>query len=65
MYSLIIVFGMMSSVSPVGVTSQIVGSFENLEQCRAAASKPQNGGAISDLNLSMGIYWICAYSGTR
>jgi hypothetical protein len=65
MYALIIVIGMMSSVQPVGVTSQIVGHFQNLEQCKAAANNPQNGGAISDLNLSMGIYWHCVYTGTR
>ncbi len=67
MYSLIIVIGMLSpasgSVIPVGVTSQIVGKFKSLEQCKAAASRPGAGGTISELNLSRGLYWYCAYSG--
>jgi len=67
MYALIIVIGMLSpatgSVVPVGITSQVVGKFESLEQCKAAASQPGAGGTISELNLSRGIYWYCAYSG--
>ena len=44
MYALIIVIGMLSqgaagsAVIPVGVTSQIVGKFKNLDECKAAAS---------------------------
>ena len=44
MYALIIVIGMLSTgasgsaVIPVGVTSQIVGKFKNLDECKAAAS---------------------------
>ena len=43
MYALIIVIGMLSqgagsAVMPVGVTSQIVGKFKNLDECKAAAS---------------------------
>jgi hypothetical protein len=67
MYALIIVIAMLSpatgTVTPVGVTSQIVGKFKDLEQCQAAATKPVPGGAISDLSLSRGVYWYCAYSG--
>jgi hypothetical protein len=67
MYALIIVIGMLSpasgSIVPVGVTSQIVGQFQNLEQCKAAAGQPSAGGTISELNLSRGVYWYCAYSG--
>jgi hypothetical protein len=42
MYALIIVIGMLSqgagsAVMPVGVTSQIVGKFKNLDECKAAA----------------------------
>ena len=64
MYALVIVIGLMSSAVPVGVTSHVVGRFENLDQCKEAASKPFNGGAIADLNLSTGMYWYCVYTGT-
>ena len=45
MYALIIVIGMLSqgagsAVMPVGVTSQIVGKFKNLDECKTAASQP-------------------------
>jgi hypothetical protein len=69
MYSLIIVVTVLApasgTVTPVGVTSQIVGKFKNLDQCKMAASKPLVGGAISDLTLSRGIYWYCAYAGGK
>ena len=43
MYALIIVIGMLSpgtsgAVTPLGVTSQIVGKFKNLDECKAAAN---------------------------
>ena len=44
MYALIIVIGVLSSdkpadsALPIGVTSQIVGKFKNLDECKAAAS---------------------------
>ena len=67
MYVLIIVIGMLSpasgSVVPVGVTSQVVGKFKSLEECKAAGSQPGAGGTISELNLSRGLYWYCTYSG--
>jgi hypothetical protein len=66
MYVLIIVIGILSpatsSVVPVGVTSQIVGKFKNLDDCKAAAGRPLAGGIISDLSLTRGVYWYCAYS---
>jgi hypothetical protein len=64
MYALIIVIGMLSPNTSLGagVTSQIVGKFENLDQCKAAAEKPYAGGAISDLSFSRGIYWYCLYT---
>jgi hypothetical protein len=69
MYTLIVVIGMLSpatgSVVPVGVTSQSVGSFKNLEQCKAAAAEPSAGGTISDLSLTRGVYWYCVYAGTE
>jgi hypothetical protein len=69
MYALIIVIGMLSpatsSVVPVGVTSQIVGKFENLDQCQAAAARPIVGGAISDLSLTRGVYWYCVHTGEK
>jgi hypothetical protein len=58
MYALIIVIAVLSpaggAVTPVGVTSQVVGKFRNLDQCKAAASQQSAGGAISDLSLSRG-----------
>lgn len=69
MYALIIVIAMLSpatgTVTPVGVTSQTIGKFKNLEQCKTAATKPLEGGAISDLALSRGVYWYCAYTGMK
>ena len=53
MYTLIIVIAVLSpatgAVTPVGATSQSVGKFKSLDQCKEAASKPTAGGAISDL----------------
>ena len=69
MYSLIIVFAILSpatgAVTPVGVTSQVVGDFKALDQCKAAANEPLTGGAISDLSLSRGVYWYCVNTGTK
>lgn len=69
MYTLIIVIAVLSpatgAVTPVGATSQLVGKFKSLDQCKEAASKPTAGGTISDLGLSRGVYWYCAYAGTR
>lgn len=69
MYTLIIVIAVLSpatgAVTPVGVTSQTIGQFRNLEQCETAANKRLVGGAVSELNLSRGIYWYCAYTGRK
>jgi hypothetical protein len=69
MYSLIILFAILSpatgAVTPVGVTSQTFAKFKTLDQCKAAANEQSAGGAISDLSLSKGIYWHCAYVGPR
>jgi len=69
MYALIIVVAVLSPstgvVTPVGVTSQMVGKFKSLDQCKAAASERGAGGTLSDLGLSRGIYWQCAYAGAR
>ena len=69
MYTLIVVIAVMAPASgaatPVGVTSHIVGSFENIDECKAATAKPVEGTAISDLNLSRGIYWYCVPSGAQ
>jgi hypothetical protein len=67
MYTLIIVIGILSPTTSLaaGVTSQIVGKFEDLDQCKAAAEKPYAGGAISDVGLSRGIYWHCQYTGPK
>ena len=67
MYSLIIVIGMLSpatgAVVPVGVTSQTVGKFKTLEQCKAAGDQPSATGIVSDLSLTRGVYWYCVYAG--
>jgi len=69
MYALILVIGMLSpsgaAVTPVGVTSQTVGTFETIDDCKAAAEKPYAGGAMSELSLSRGLYWYCVYTGTQ
>ena len=69
MYALIVVIAVLSpagsSVTPVGVTSQVIGKFKNLDQCKAAAIRQSASGTISDLSLSKGIYWHCAYAGAR
>jgi hypothetical protein len=69
MYALIIVFAILSpatgAVTPVGVTSQMVGKFKNLDQCKTAANKPAGEGVLSDLALSKGVYWYCAYAGAK
>jgi len=47
MYPLVIVFAILSpatgAVAPVGVTSQTVGEFKTLDQCKAAGSEPLTG----------------------
>jgi hypothetical protein len=69
MYALVIVFAILSpatgTVTPVGVTSQMVGEFKTLDQCKAAANEPLTGGTISDLTLSRGVYWYCINAGTK
>jgi hypothetical protein len=69
MYALIIVIGMLSpatgAVVPVGVTSQVVGKFRTMDQCKAAGAQPIASGAISDLSLTRGVYWYCVYTGAR
>ena len=69
MYTLIVVIAVMwpasGAVTPVGVTSHIVGSFENIDECKAASAKPIEATAVSDLNLSSGIYWYCVPSGAQ
>jgi len=68
MYVLIMIVAVLSpatgTVTPVGVTSQAVGKFQNLDQCKAAANEPLAGGTVSDLSLSRGVYWYCVYTGS-
>ena len=67
MYALVLVIAMLSpatsAVVPVGITSQTISKFKDLEQCKAAASQPLVGGSISDLSLTRGVYWYCVYTG--
>jgi hypothetical protein len=69
MYMLIIVIGMLSpatgAVVPVGITSQIVGKYASLEQCKTAALQPGADGPVVDLSLTRGVYWYCVYSSER
>ena len=62
MYALVIIFAILSpatgAVTPVGVTSQTVGEFKTLDQCKAAVNEPLTGGTFSDLNLSRGVYCV-------
>jgi hypothetical protein len=69
MYALIIVIAVLSpatgAVTPVGVTSQMVGKFKTLDQCKAAANEQTAGGIVADLSLSRGVYWHCAFAGAK
>jgi hypothetical protein len=69
MYALIIAIGMsgMAGMSGGGVTSQIVGKFKNLDECKAAASQPHAGGTMADSGLSAtwGVNWYCTYTGAN
>ena len=70
MYALITVIGVLSSgssVIPVGVTSQLVGKFKTLDDCKTAAIQPHAGGTIPDFNFSTtwGVNWYCTYTGGK
>jgi hypothetical protein len=73
MYALIIVIGVLSSGSstgtaaPIGVTSQIVGKFKDLDECKAAASQPHATGPAVDITVvtTLGSRWYCAYVGAN
>ena len=70
MYALIIVIGILSSggsggSAPIAVTSQIVGKFKNLDECKAAASQPHATGSTTDITglTTLGSRWYCTYAG--
>ena len=64
MYALIIVIAMEQvGGTSVAATSQIIGKFNSLDECKAAASGQSASGAIADLSLTRGAYWHCAYAG--
>jgi hypothetical protein len=72
MYALIIIIGLLSpgstgSTVPIGVTSQIVGKFKNLDECKAAASQPHATGPVSDISgiTTFGSRWYCTYAGAK
>ena len=68
MYMLIVVIGVLSqgaSVLPVGVTSQIVGNFKTLDECKAAASEPYATGPVADVPVTFGSRWYCTYAGAK
>ena len=74
MYVLIIVIGVLSSYNapggsavPIGVTSQIVGKFKNLDECKAAATQPHATAPAEDISLltMLGSRWYCVYAGAK
>ena len=73
MYALIIVIGVLSSdkpagsAVPIGVTSQIVGKFKNLDECKAAATQPHATAAAEDISplTTLGSRWYCVYAGAK
>ena len=73
MYALIIVIGVLSfdkpagSAAPIGVTSQIVGKFKNLDECKAAASQPHATAPAEDISsiTILGSRWYCVYAGAE
>jgi hypothetical protein len=73
MYALIIVIGILSAGSaagagaPVGVTSQLVGKFKTLDECKAAATQPHAAGPTADITISATwrINWYCMYAGAN
>jgi hypothetical protein len=70
MYALIIVIGVLSSgssVVPIGVTSQIVGKFKNLDECKTAAGQPHAVGPVADITVvtTWGATWYCTYAGAK
>jgi hypothetical protein len=67
MYALIVIIGMQSGGTSIGVTSHIIGKFRSLEECKAAASQPHAGGTISDLGIpaTWGVNWFCTYTGAN
>jgi len=52
---------------PIGVTSQIVGKFKNLDECQAAAKQPHAAGSVADITIvtTWGANWYCTYSGAN
>ena len=38
---------------------------DSLEQCNAVANKAGATGAVVDLNVSRGVYWLCVYAGPK
>jgi hypothetical protein len=70
MYALIIVIGVLSSgssVVPIGVTSQIVGKFKDLDECKAAGSQPHATAPAEDMSplTTLGSRWYCVYAGAK
>jgi hypothetical protein len=70
MYALIIVIGVLSSgssVVPIGVTSQIIGKFKNLDECKVAATQPHAAGPVADITVvtTWGATWYCTYAGAN
>ena len=68
MYALILVIAMEQvGGSSVAATSQIIGKFNSLEACKAAATKPHAEGPITDLSppVSWGASWYCTYTGAK
>jgi hypothetical protein len=68
MYALIIVIAVEQvGGTSVAATSQIIGKFNSLDACKAAATKPHDEGPIPELSppLSWGASWYCTYTGGK
>jgi hypothetical protein len=65
MYALIIVIGLSGQSLSIGATSQIIGKFKSLDDCKAAAAQPHAAGAVEGLSIqaSWGAIWYCTYTG--
>jgi hypothetical protein len=72
MYVLILVIAMQTTGlgggGAVAVTSQSVGKFKSLDECKAVASQPHAwGGMVSDVivSVNMGANWYCMPMGSN
>jgi hypothetical protein len=73
MYALIIAIAMQTSGlggggASVGITSQVIGKFRSLDECKAVAAQPYAaGGSISEaiVATNSGLNWYCVPAGSN